>query len=86
MYLINITVNPDLPADQQETLFAAHAAWFKKHFAAGNFLMLGPYIDTQNAGVIFAHVKDRAALDAILAEDCSTQISPPTTSAHLRRK
>lgn len=70
MYIINITVNPDLPAEKHETLFTAHAAWFKKHFAAGHFLMLGPYIDSDaHDGVIFAHVKDRAELDAILAED-----------------
>ena len=33
--------------------------------------MLGPYIDTDaHAGVIFAHVKDHAEPDKILAEDC----------------
>ena len=51
-------------------MFAKHAAWFKKHFTVGHFLMLGPYIDTDaHAGVIFAHVKDHAELDKILAED-----------------
>ncbi len=71
MYLINITVNADLPAGKHEKMFAEHTAWFKKHFAAGHFLMLGPYIDSDaHDGVIFAHVKDRAELDKILAEDC----------------
>ena len=37
MYLITITVNPDLSAEQHETLFPKHAEWFKKHFAAGTF-------------------------------------------------
>ena len=71
MYLINITVNPDLPAEQHEKMFAEHTEWFKKHFAAGHFLMLGPYTDTDaHAGVIFAQTESRAELDAILNEDC----------------
>lgn len=71
LHINNIAVNTDLPANKREKMFAEHAAWFKKHFTAGHFLMLGPYIDTDaHAGVIFAHVKDRAELDKILAEDC----------------
>lgn len=71
MYIINITVNPDLPAEQHEAMFAEHSEWFKKHFAAGRFLMLGPYVDTDaHAGVIFAQTESRAELDAVLAEDC----------------
>ena len=70
LHITNIAVNTDLPADKHEKMFAEHAAWFKKHFTAGHFLMLGPYIDTDaHAGVIFAHVKDHAELDKILAED-----------------
>lgn len=69
MYLINITVNPGLSAAEHETLFAQHTAWFKKHFDAGVFLMLGPYINSDKpAGVIFAHT-DRDTLQKILEED-----------------
>lgn len=71
MYIINITVNPDLPADQHEKMFAEHVEWFKKYFQAGKFLMLGPFTDTDAAaGVIFAHTDSREELQAILEEDC----------------
>jgi len=69
MYLINITVNSGLSAEQHETLFAQHSAWFKKHFDAGVFLMLGPYINSDKpAGVISAHT-DCDTLQKILEED-----------------
>ncbi len=70
MYIINIAVNSDLSAEQHEKMFAEHTAWFKKHFQAGKFLMLGPYTDAKNAGVIFAHTDSREELQAILEEDC----------------
>lgn len=71
MYIINITVNPDLSPEQHEKMFPMHTEWFKKHFAAGHFLMLGPYTDTDaHQGVIFAQVENREALQLILAEDC----------------
>ena len=70
MYIINIAVNADVSAEQQEQLFPIHTEWFKKYFQAGKFLMLGPYLDAQHAGVIFAKTYSRAELDAILAEDC----------------
>lgn len=69
MYIINIKVNKDI--DNAQALFEQHAAWFKKHFQAGRFVMLGSYTDTAEAeGVIFAVADSRAELDAILAEDC----------------
>ena len=30
MYIINITVNADLPEDKQNKMFRTHAEWFKK--------------------------------------------------------
>ena len=71
MYIIDITVSDAVPVDQRDTLFAEHARWFKKHFDAGRFVMLGPYTDTTAAaGVILAHVSSREALQRILEEDC----------------
>lgn len=70
MYIINIAVNDSLTPEQHTALFAEHAEWFKKYFQAGKFLMLGPFKDQANAGVIFAHTENRAELDQILAEDC----------------
>lgn len=69
MYIINITVNPDLPAEQHEKMFIEHSEWFKKYFQAGKFLMLGPYTDA-HAGVVFAHTDSREELQSILEEDC----------------
>ncbi|WGE32205.1 YciI family protein [Actinobacillus genomosp. 2] len=70
MYIINIAVNNNVTAEQQEKLFAEHVEWFKKYFQTGKFLMLGPFKDQANAGVIFASTDSRAELDQMLAEDC----------------
>lgn len=69
MYIINIAVNTDITAEQQDILFPRHVAWFKKYFEAGNFLIIGPYTDQERAGVIIAQTKDRAELEQILNED-----------------
>ncbi|MFV0680053.1 YciI family protein [Ottowia sp.] len=70
MYLIHITIDPDkLPAGQAESLLVQHRAWFKQHFDAGHFLLLGPYLDQPHAGVIVAHTPSRDALQRLLAED-----------------
>ena len=62
IYLINITLKPGaVPADRADELFAAHRAWFSKHFEAGNFLLLGPYLDREHAGLIIAQTANRAA-------------------------
>ncbi len=71
MYIINITVNAELPEEKQKERFSIHTEWFRKYFQAGRFLMLGPYVDTDaHAGVIFAHTESRAELQRILEEDC----------------
>lgn len=70
MYIINISVNPDLSEQQHQELFPQHAAWFKKYFEAGEFLLVGPFVDTNTpSGVIIADIADRASLDKILVED-----------------
>ncbi|AUI66877.1 MULTISPECIES: YciI family protein [Glaesserella] len=70
MYIIDIVLDTQkIPAEQADELLNQHRAWFAKYFQAGNFLMLGPYLDQAAAGVIIAHAPSRAALDEILAED-----------------
>ncbi|MDO5652340.1 MAG: YciI family protein [Moraxella sp.] len=70
MYLINISLKPsDLSAAEQEAQFNQHRAWFANYFNKGNFLLLGPYLDKEMAGLIIAKADSRAALDKILAED-----------------
>ena len=70
MYIINIKVKNTVSPEQHESLFNQHVEWFKKHFQAGHFLMLGPYKNEENAGVIFADVESREKLTEILNEDC----------------
>lgn len=69
MFLITITVNENVTAEQHESLFPHHAQWFKKYFGAGKFLIIGPYTDCERAGVIIASAQNRDELMAILAED-----------------
>ena len=70
MYIINIALKQsNIPAEQADAMFAEHRAWFANYFQAGKFLILGPYLDQEHAGVIIARTENRAELDAILAED-----------------
>jgi uncharacterized protein YciI len=70
MYLIHITIKTDqLPAGQADALLAQHRAWFTRHFEAGDFLLLGPYLDQPAAGLIVAQAPSRDALAGMLAED-----------------
>ena len=71
MYIINITVNADLPEEKQKEMLTMHTEWIKKYFQAGKFLMIGAYIDTDaHAGVIFAHTDSRDELQRISQADC----------------
>lgn len=69
MYIISITVNADITAELQDTLFPRHVTWFKKHFDAGKFLVIGPFADQERAGVIIAQTQSRDELEALLRED-----------------
>ncbi|MBP2198821.1 MULTISPECIES: YciI family protein [Pantoea] len=69
MYIINITVNAEISAEQHESLFPQHAAWFKKYFDAGKFVMIGPYADRERAGIIIASTESHSELETILSED-----------------
>ncbi|WP_409500555.1 YciI family protein [Mannheimia glucosida] len=68
MYIINIALKMD-KIEQAESMLNAHRAWFAQYFEQGNFLMLGPYLDQDHAGVIIAQTENREALDTVLAED-----------------
>ncbi|MDG2951217.1 YciI family protein [Exercitatus varius] len=70
MYLIDISLkNESLSKEEQAKQLDAHRAWFAKYFQQGNFLLLGPYLDKERAGVIIAQTENRAQLEQILAED-----------------
>ena len=71
MFIISITVNRDVSEEQQSVLFPRHVEWLQRYFSAGNFLLMGPYSDTDaHAGVILAQTDGREALQSILEEDC----------------
>ncbi|MGX2951347.1 YciI family protein [Ursidibacter sp. B-7004-1] len=70
MYIIDIVLdNSKIPAEQAENLLNQHRTWFAQYHQSGHFLMLGPYLDQQFAGVVIAQTQDRAELDRILQED-----------------
>lgn len=70
MYLINIQLNADkIPPERRDALFEQHRTWFAEHFDKGNFLLLGPYLDADLAGIIIAQTENRTTLEAILATD-----------------
>lgn len=70
MYLIDISLkNSTLSEEEQAKQLDAHRAWFAKYFQQGNFLLLGPYLDKERAGVIIAQTENREQLESILAED-----------------
>jgi uncharacterized protein YciI len=69
MYIINITVNADISAEQHESLFPKHVSWFKQYFDEGKFVVVGPYSDRERAGIIIASTENRRELEAILSDD-----------------
>lgn len=56
------------PLDVIDSLLAEHVAWLERHYAAGYFHASGRRVP-RTGGVILAHGLDRAALDAVLAQD-----------------
>lgn len=56
------------PLSAVEQHLEAHRAYLDAHYAAGHFLASGAQVP-RVGGVILARVGERAALDAILAED-----------------
>lgn len=70
MYFIDIVIKPSALSEAgQAQQLDAHRAWFAKYFQQGNFLLLGPYLDKERAGVIIAQTESREQLESILAED-----------------
>ncbi len=70
MYLIDIAIkSSDLSETEQVQQLEAHRAWFAKYFQQGNFLLLGPYLDKDRAGVIIAQAESREQLEQILTDD-----------------
>ncbi len=66
MFIVELIYTAPLTEIDAHT--SAHAAYLKKHYAAGTFLISGRKIP-RDGGIILATGKTRAELDAIVAED-----------------
>ena len=66
MYIIHITYT--VPLETVDRFLPAHVAWLHKWEDAGRLVVYGRLVP-RTGGVIVARAKDRAELDAILAED-----------------
>jgi uncharacterized protein YciI len=66
MFVIELIYKVDLA--RIDAHMAAHVAFLKKHYAAGNFLVSGRKIP-RDGGIILAVGKSRQQLEAIVAED-----------------
>ena len=70
MFIVTISLKTDLiPKERAEELFAEHRGWFIKYVDRGNFLLLGPFMNDEHAGVVVVDAKDRKELDEILSQD-----------------
>ncbi|WP_406278809.1 YciI family protein [Embleya sp. NBC_00896] len=63
-----ITLTYAVPVEEIDALMADHLEWLDRHYAAGTLLASGRRVP-RTGGVILARAADRAALDAVLAED-----------------
>ncbi len=56
------------PLNEVDRFLAAHREYLAKHYAAGDFIVSGPQTP-RVGGVIMIKVNDRAAVEAIIAQD-----------------
>jgi uncharacterized protein YciI len=66
MFVIELSYKADLA--EIDAHMAAHVAFLKKYYAAGNFLVSGRKIPRQG-GIILAVAKSRRQIEAIIQED-----------------
>lgn len=85
MFIVHIALNkPDGDADAAlaAARFDQHRQWFTTYFQQGHFLLLGPYLDLADAGVIVAVAENRAALEQMLAQDVYYPLGLATYDVH----
>lgn len=56
------------PLERIDELLPAHTAWLERHYAEGSFLASGRQVP-RRGGVILAALPDRAAAEAVTADD-----------------
>lgn len=70
MFIVTLTYVR--PLEELDALMDDHVAWLKTHYASGLFIASGRQAP-RKGGVILARSGDRAALEAVLAEDPFTR-------------
>jgi uncharacterized protein YciI len=66
MFVIELSYKAEL--SEIDAAMAAHVAFLKKHYAAGNFLVSGRKIP-RDGGIILAVAESRERVEAIMRED-----------------
>lgn len=66
MFVIELVYKTDLA--QIDAAMKPHMAWLNKHYASGTFVLSGRKVP-RDGGIILATGHDRAAIEAIVAED-----------------
>jgi uncharacterized protein YciI len=56
------------PLTEIDAAMKPHMAWLKRHYASGTFVASGRKVP-RDGGIILATAKDRATVEAIVAED-----------------
>lgn len=66
MFIIDIKLTETNIAEEA---ISAHRAWFKKYFDAGKFMLVGPRVDLDHAGIIVAKADSRQEVDELIKQD-----------------
>lgn len=66
--LFFVTLTYARPMEEVTEHLGSHRTWLNEQIQAGRIVVAGP-LDDRSGGVLLADCADRAALDAMLAED-----------------
>lgn len=70
MFIVNVAINTEkIAAEKLRDMLVKHQEWFLEQAEQKNFLLVGPYMDWEAAGIIIARTMKREELEAILAQD-----------------
>ncbi|WP_167148755.1 YciI family protein [Actinomyces sp. ZJ308] len=69
MFIIDLTITETVDEQSAAEHLAAHRAWFSAHVESGDFILLGPRLDREKAGIIVARAASREDLEKILSQD-----------------
>ena len=70
LYTIYVELHvQDIPQDSAEAMLDAHRQWFKEHFEASRFVMVGPCLDVAGTGMIIAQGESVEAMHELIKGD-----------------